>query len=50
LQAPAFFDEEDRPQDERMALLGLLKSAISPSLLPQYQELVPDFFAWLAKS
>jgi hypothetical protein len=50
LQAPAFFDGEDRPQDERMALLGLLKTAISPRLLPQYQELVPDFFAWLAKS
>jgi hypothetical protein len=49
-QAPAFFSGEARPHDERMVLLGLLKSAISPVLLPQYHELVPDFFAWLAIS
>jgi hypothetical protein len=50
LQAPAFFDGEERPHGDRIVLLELLKSAISPVLLPQYQELVPDFFAWLTMS
>jgi hypothetical protein len=46
-QAPAFFDGQERPPAERAVLLGLLQAAISPVLLPEYQELVPDFFAWL---
>lgn len=45
--APAFFDDEPGDQRTRTALMESLSAHLPKQLLPQYQALVPDFFAWL---
>jgi hypothetical protein len=43
----AFFAEEPGETDAKCALRQLLDMHIPAVLLPQYQALAPDFFAWL---
>jgi hypothetical protein len=46
--ASAFFQGEPGDTAWRQAFTAELAAAIPAPLLPQYQALVPDFFAWLA--
>jgi len=45
--APAFFDHQPVPEDKRHSFLRALRAYIGPELIPQYEALAPDFFAWL---
>lgn len=45
--APAFFDHQAIPGEKRYAFLQALRAYLGPDLIPQYQALAPDFFAWL---
>jgi hypothetical protein len=45
--APAFFKDDTRPRGQRLELLRCLSNYVGAELLPYYQALAPDFFAWL---
>ena len=44
---PAFFAGESCSTELRQAALAALESFLPAPLLPQYEALAPDFFAWL---
>lgn len=44
---PAFFDGADFPEEQKQAALNAMQTFLPTPLLPQYQALAPDFFAWL---
>lgn len=45
--APAFFTDQPGDAEAMQALAQALRAHVPEPLWPQYQALVPDFFAWL---